>query len=289
MPTFVSYARPDATFALRLASDLRHAAIDVWIDQLDIRPGQTWDQAVEQALQRSDSVLVILSPRAVASRSVMDEVSYALEENKWTIPVLLEACELPFRLRRLQHTDFSTDYDSALTRLLAAFSAASAAAQPVQPLATPEAPLDNADPSGVVDGSDAHTSGAGRKRPERGYWASRRPRLITGLWVGIVGGLFSAILQILIFANDSRFGASGSAQLLTTVLLGGGIAGVVWAVAGFVAGPHRVPLLGSLAMSFIVLASCIGAFGTYQDVMSAAVMFGWPVGGIIGAWIGSKV
>ena len=48
---FISYARTDGEFALRLAQDLRAADVDVWLDQLDIRAGDPWDQAVEQALE----------------------------------------------------------------------------------------------------------------------------------------------------------------------------------------------------------------------------------------------
>ena len=49
--TFISYSRSGAEFALRLAKDLREAHVDVWIDQLDIRPGDMWHQAVEAALR----------------------------------------------------------------------------------------------------------------------------------------------------------------------------------------------------------------------------------------------
>lgn len=42
----------------------------------------------------------------------MDEVSYALEEGKKVIPVLLSDCDTPFRLRRLQRIDFTADYDN---------------------------------------------------------------------------------------------------------------------------------------------------------------------------------
>jgi hypothetical protein len=50
----------------------------------------------------------------------MDEVSYALESGKKIIPVLLEDCLPPFRLRRLQRIDFTKDYNNGLSQLLAA-------------------------------------------------------------------------------------------------------------------------------------------------------------------------
>lgn len=50
----------------------------------------------------------------------MDEVSFALEEKKQTIPVLYRSCKVPFRLRRMQYIDFTVDYNSGLTQLLKA-------------------------------------------------------------------------------------------------------------------------------------------------------------------------
>lgn len=37
--TFFSYSRTDTEFTRKLATDLRNAGADLWIDQLDIQPG----------------------------------------------------------------------------------------------------------------------------------------------------------------------------------------------------------------------------------------------------------
>jgi CheY-like chemotaxis protein len=111
---FFSYARREGAFALRLASDLRNAGLKVWIDQLDILPGEHWDQSIESALKNCPAFLIILSPQSVQSQNVMDEVNYALVEAKKIIPIMHEACDPPFRLRRLQYIDFTMDYDAGL-------------------------------------------------------------------------------------------------------------------------------------------------------------------------------
>ena len=118
--TFFSYSRTDSKFVLRLATDLRNAGAKVWLDQLDIGAGQLWDSAIEAALRASPRQVVVLSPEAVNSQNVMDEVSYALEEHKQVIPVLYRDCQIPFRLRRVQHIDFRTDYNRGLRDLLKA-------------------------------------------------------------------------------------------------------------------------------------------------------------------------
>jgi hypothetical protein len=120
---FLSYAREDAEFVLRLAKDLRTGGAGVWVDQLDIVPGQRWDRAVEDALAKCLQLVVILSPAAVESTNVMDEVSLALEDGKTVVPVLHRQCKIPFRLRRLQHVDLSLDYKAGHARLLETLSA----------------------------------------------------------------------------------------------------------------------------------------------------------------------
>jgi hypothetical protein len=90
------------------------------VDQLDILGGQRWDRAVETALQTCQGMIAVLSPDALASNNVMDEVSYALEERKIIIPILLHACTIPFRLRRVQYIDFTADYQTGFPQLLRA-------------------------------------------------------------------------------------------------------------------------------------------------------------------------
>lgn len=119
---FFSYSRDDSSFVVRLAADLKAAGANVWLDQLDIIPGQRWDHAIEDALKNCPTLIVILSPTSVKSTNVMDEVSFALEEQKTVIPVIYKDCEIPFRLRRLQHVDCKRDYSHGLKELLKALT-----------------------------------------------------------------------------------------------------------------------------------------------------------------------
>lgn len=96
---FFSYCRADSFFAYRLAEDLRSAGAQLWIDQLDIRAGERWDRAVLHALADCNTLLVILTPDAIASENVLDEVSFALDNARTVVPVLSRPCEVPLRLR----------------------------------------------------------------------------------------------------------------------------------------------------------------------------------------------
>jgi WD40 repeat protein len=115
---FFSYSREDSDFALRLAEDLKAAGAQVWLDQLDITPGQRWARAVQDALNNCPRMLIILSPSSASSTNVEDEVTFALEERKTVIPVFYRECKVPFQLRPFQYIDFRTDYARGLKVLL---------------------------------------------------------------------------------------------------------------------------------------------------------------------------
>lgn len=115
---FFSYNRKDSEFALKLANDLIAKGANVWMDQISIRAGERWDKSVEMGLTTSGCLLVVLSPTSVASENVMDEVSYAIETDKLIMPVIAKECDIPFRIRRFQHIDFTGNYQEALNKLL---------------------------------------------------------------------------------------------------------------------------------------------------------------------------
>ena len=116
---FVSYSREDWEFVLRLSKDLKTKGAKVWMDKLDIRPGQRWEREVETALNNCSRMLVILSPASVGSSNVLAEAAFAIDEGKEVIPVLYLECKIPFRLRPFQYADFRTSYDEGLQELLA--------------------------------------------------------------------------------------------------------------------------------------------------------------------------
>jgi parvulin-like peptidyl-prolyl isomerase len=170
---FFSYCREDSEFALRLAEDLKAAGASVWIDQVDIELGTQWDRAVEDALNSCRRMLVILSPVSVKSSNVRDEVSFALSKQKRVIPVLFRECDVPFRLARLQHIDFRSDYERGLKSLLKALSMD----QPARPIApAPPEPLAKTQPH--VSDAEERKRGAEQERlEEERKQAAERVRL----------------------------------------------------------------------------------------------------------------
>src|SRR4030095_557684 len=116
---FFSYSRVDgAAFALKLAVDLKKKGFDVWIDQEDIRAGLDWDIEIGKALESCDCVLFLETEKSVVSNNVLDEVYYALDQNKKVIPLVYVDSRTPFRLNRLQHINFTKNYDTGLAQLV---------------------------------------------------------------------------------------------------------------------------------------------------------------------------
>jgi hypothetical protein len=122
---FLSYSRSDEAFALRLAKDLRERGVGIWVDQLDIRPSEQWDRAIERAVRDCRGMVVILSPRSVLSNNVADEISFAIDNSKSVMPVMIEKCVLPLRITRMQVIDATGSYERALDQCTAEMRRAS--------------------------------------------------------------------------------------------------------------------------------------------------------------------
>jgi tetratricopeptide (TPR) repeat protein len=104
-------------FTLKLVSTLKEGGANIWMDQLDILPSQRWDREVHKALVACDCFLFIASERSVDSDNVLDELNYALDNKKMVLPIIINKCELPYRTSRLQHINFTLDYDKGLKAL----------------------------------------------------------------------------------------------------------------------------------------------------------------------------
>lgn len=116
---FISYSRNDREFARRLAKSLAEVGADVWIDYEDIPAGNKWSTAIQQGLDSSDGLLVIVSPDSMLSSNVEDEWQYFLDSGKPVIPILYKAAKFHFQLHRLQYVDFASQrFGDAFSKLL---------------------------------------------------------------------------------------------------------------------------------------------------------------------------
>ena len=88
--------------------------IDPWLDEEKLLPGQDWDMEIEKAVEAADAVIVCLSNRSVSKEGYIQRelkfvLDIALEKPEGTIfvvPLRLDDCELPRRLRSWQFVDY---------------------------------------------------------------------------------------------------------------------------------------------------------------------------------------
>ena len=91
---FISYSHKDQEFVIRLASDLDPQVGGVWFDQSDIRAGDKWRERIAEGIRHCKVFVVVLSPDAVASKYVQDEINQAVERGKRIIPILYRTVKL---------------------------------------------------------------------------------------------------------------------------------------------------------------------------------------------------
>ena len=115
---FVSYSSKDRPFALKFVKELQDLGVNVWMDQLGIKLGENWDNAIEDALENSNTFLLFISPTAVESQNVQDEVHFAIKEKKKLIPILIKECDLPMRWQRMQYADFTKNPNKGLKSVM---------------------------------------------------------------------------------------------------------------------------------------------------------------------------
>ncbi|MBN1453183.1 MAG: SUMF1/EgtB/PvdO family nonheme iron enzyme [Anaerolineales bacterium] len=101
--------------------------LDVWLDEEKLYPGQDWNLEIEKAVESADAILVCLSNNSITKegyvqrelRIVLDYADYKPEGTLYLIPIRLEDCDPPRRLRPWQYADyFEKDRDRAYQRLL---------------------------------------------------------------------------------------------------------------------------------------------------------------------------
>lgn len=106
---------------MKLADELAAGppAIPVWLDKRSLRPGEDWDEQVQEAIRICKGMVFVMSVDSVRHDSVCkNEWVRALKYKKPVIPLLLERdAELPLRLGSREYIKFTDSFDSGLARL----------------------------------------------------------------------------------------------------------------------------------------------------------------------------
>lgn len=116
---FISYSRQDLNFVQGFAQALMSNGVEVWWDLSSLQGGDNWTNEIPQAIENSDLCIVVLSPNAVQSEWVQKEYTYALNHQKRIIPVLYQACKIPFALVNINFIDLQgANYQKGMEQVL---------------------------------------------------------------------------------------------------------------------------------------------------------------------------
>jgi len=106
---FLSYCRADGlAFATDLSGELRHNGIDCWMDRTDVLAGASWGRDIEEAIDRCEILIAILTRRAFTSDLCRAEQLRALRNGKRIIPILVHTdADRPLHLEHLHHANMT--------------------------------------------------------------------------------------------------------------------------------------------------------------------------------------
>lgn len=120
---FISHSSLDKQVATWLSVDLANESHEPWLDEWEIRAGESIPSKIAHGIDQCDYLLVLLSPHAVASGWVEREWqakywSEVQEGRVRVIPVLLADCTVPTLLRTKKYADFRSAYRDGLEQVL---------------------------------------------------------------------------------------------------------------------------------------------------------------------------
>lgn len=115
---FLCYAKENSSGVREFRERLRAENwIDPWFDEEDILPGQKWEGSVTEAVHNSHAVIIFLSSTAVRTEGffhkelklALDAAAEKPDGTIFIIPIRLDVCDVPERLRPYQYVDYFGD------------------------------------------------------------------------------------------------------------------------------------------------------------------------------------
>lgn len=112
---FLCHSSADKPAARELYQKLRIMSwIQPWLDEEELFPGMDWSREVQNAINSSDVIIVLLSNNSInkegyVQREIRVALDFADEKPDGTlfiIPVRLEECKPPHRLLKWQYADY---------------------------------------------------------------------------------------------------------------------------------------------------------------------------------------
>jgi len=120
---FVCHATEDKPSARRIAAYVRQTGVDVWLDEWEIKVGDSIVEKINSGISSATHLLLLLSATSVQKSWVRRELSSALMRqlsgnSVRVLPVLLDACEVPTLLSDIRYADLRNHDDAAYEQIV---------------------------------------------------------------------------------------------------------------------------------------------------------------------------
>lgn len=120
MQVFISYKRQDENFARHLYERIQSWGYTPWLDGINIRGDENWDDAIDAGLKSAEVIIGVLTPESIISPNVKNEWAYA-DSNKKRLAFIwlkdIDEAEMPHRFIRHQRIDFRKDEQAGFVKL----------------------------------------------------------------------------------------------------------------------------------------------------------------------------
>lgn len=120
---FISHNSSDKRFVRKLANDLEKVGIHCWVDEAEIKVGDSLVAKISKGIKGAKFVAAVLSPSSITSNWVKKELEIAINDEieRGTIrilPLLIKDCKIPTFLQGKLYADFRSSYNNGLNSLI---------------------------------------------------------------------------------------------------------------------------------------------------------------------------
>lgn len=122
MQIFLSHSSADKPLARRIREQLMAQGLSVWIDEAQIRVGQSIPDEIQRAISASDILCILISTHSINSKWVNRELNSFLplfiNSSKFLVPCKLDSSAMPLLIQDIKYADFSESFDIGIIELL---------------------------------------------------------------------------------------------------------------------------------------------------------------------------
>jgi hypothetical protein len=124
MQIFISHSSKDKMIARKISNILRQNKLEVWLDEAEIRVGESIPDKIAEGIELSDVFCIIISSYSAKSSWVRRELNSFMPKfvsSKCVIvPCKLDKVDLPSLIADLKYADFTKNFQTGIEGLLGA-------------------------------------------------------------------------------------------------------------------------------------------------------------------------